>query len=669
MKRLLRPLHLFALIVLAIAATLWWRVDHGRTVHSPVARGDAEYVRAAHWFGSGWAVNFWSTRLEARAHDDFRRIREDGFNTIVLLVPWPGFAPDPRDGSLDPQRRERLLALIRLAAEHDLDVVLRTSYAWDALADDSAQRLTRLWVDPAYYRGWLGYLDSVWQAVADEPNVRFGFFSWEDLWAVMSFAEAGESERRQAAGDSGYRQWLIDSGHELADLGRLYRREFSNWDQVYVPGRREPAFKLFLQFVDDAWIERFFVPAQRRFPKLSMEIRVDSDPVWDGDRLLEWHSHESAWDLPGAAWTTIYWSPAMGGENRGEQLEPEKAAERLRWMLDRVRSNTGARQIFVGQFLAEDYTPGFEDNGRIPRDQVGRFLRLAHAPLHDFAGGYGLWTWTDYRHDAIANPEFGADLAGWTGSPGGTVDALGVQLPAGGSLRRLLTVHDYHTPGGPQRAELCVDGRSLDQDAASIAVSDVDTNRALGRIVLTPERNRHCLTFAVAPALHLQLEASGPVHLHRVDSAGFVQPTGMRDVDGRLKPIGTDYRWLNANLQKAPSLQHPRYDDGWMGRSMTLRIEGTSTARRLHLRTHLPEQWPKQPRLSIQVDGALIGHVDCRSGGDYTLDLPAAVSRGAAGGFEVQIDSSAVHQVEGDQRALGCVIAELAVEPSNEPAD
>ena len=49
------------------------------------------YVRAAHYFGDGWPVNCWSdTRLDSVA-GDFQRLREDGFNAVILVVPWRGF--------------------------------------------------------------------------------------------------------------------------------------------------------------------------------------------------------------------------------------------------------------------------------------------------------------------------------------------------------------------------------------------------------------------------------------------------------------------------------------------------------------------------------------------------------------------------------------------------
>ena len=67
----------------------------------------------------------------------------------------------------------------------------------------------------------------------------------------------------------------------------------------------------------------------------------------------------------------------MGGENRGETLTPDVAVDRLTLKLKQLRAVTGDRPIFIDQFRVEDYTPGFELNGRIPRERVGEFLAAA----------------------------------------------------------------------------------------------------------------------------------------------------------------------------------------------------------------------------------------------------------------------------------------------------
>lgn len=626
-------------------------------------RSPSDYVRAAHWFGSGWPVNFWNTRLESHAEADFRRMKDDGFNTVVIVVPWPGFAPDPHSGELDVERVARLRNFIRLADELQLGVILRVAFAWDALDPRAGSRLHQLWLDEATYRGWIDHLGSLWSAVGDEPNLLFGFFSWEDLWALAGLAEADRNTRLLAAGMSGFQSWL-QQHYRLDEVSEQFRESFADWEQIPLPARREPAFRLLLHFIDHAWIERFFKPAQARFPRLSMEVRIDSDPVWDGDALLEWHSHAAAWDLPGAGWTTLYWSPSMGGLNRGEELSPQEAAKRLERSLGRVRDHTGGRPIFIGQFLAEDYTPGYELNGKVPKARIGEFLEAAAAPLQELAAGYGLWTWRDYAHDPLANPEFAAGLADWEHAGGVKLVADAVELQPGAFLQRTVSVHEYHAPGGPGLARFCIEGEAMGDAAAAMQLHDREKDVSLGELRLPPPPgSRDCLEIPVHDLMRLQLQAHAPARLRRASSMGFVQHSGMRDLDAEPKPVASAYRALNRRLQRATPADVPLHTDGWMGRSLSIGLpRPTGQSAELRFSTYLPPDWPVQPVLTIAIDGQHIDDIECVAG--QKVSLPVAAGDESTAMLRLRIDASAVAQSGGDARPLGCLLSGLALIPS-----
>ena len=169
----------------AILLTIWIVPQRGG-LQGPEEQGsdtsppllDQPYIRATHWFGEAWPVNFWNTDLESLARDHFQLMIDDGFNTVVFLVPWPGFAPDPTSGELEPERVERLRTLMLLANEMELKTIVRLSYAWDWLDRGSGKRLMQLWLDEDYRLGWLQYIEALWQAVGDVPGLQFGFFSW-----------------------------------------------------------------------------------------------------------------------------------------------------------------------------------------------------------------------------------------------------------------------------------------------------------------------------------------------------------------------------------------------------------------------------------------------------------------------------------------------------------
>lgn len=618
--------------------------------------GNAPYLRAVHWFGDAWPVNFWNTDIESRAPEDFQKMIDDGFNTVVFLVPWPGFAPDPHAGVLDEDRVQRLAGLMTLADDMGLKTVLRVSYAWDGMDDVSGQRLLSLWQDESFYQGWLDHLDALWAAVHDLPGFQFGFFSWEDLWAATSLVEADEATRAAAAQTTGFADWLmvdIDPARQEA----LFKRSFDNAGEVVLPQRREPAFELYMQFISQAWVNRFFLPAQQRFPQLSMEIRIDADPIFDGDELIGWFHHHEAWNLPGAEWVTLYWSPAMGGVNEGEILEPAEAARRLESWIEQVAHHAGPRQIFIGQFLAEDFTPGYEMNGRLARDRVGEFLALAKPILAAGTGGYGLWTWTDYGHDLIGNPEFFLGLDGWDRSESGVrLDAADVLLAPDGWLSFSGHRWMYHAPGGPESAKLCIRGHPVDDaDEAVLRIYNglaPDSERnPLQRLAFTADgQGEQCIEHDTE-ALTFWLVAESAIRIERVNSIGFVQKSGMRETDFSLKSVAEHYRSLNAGLKEQPDLERPLFNDGWMGRFwlQRLSIEGFDRPV-LELKTAQPPEWPVDVELAVVIDGHSLGSAACVPGGHHEFPLVGQGRESVA----ILLEASQTHRPLPDQRDLGC---------------
>ncbi|KAA9132660.1 hypothetical protein F3N42_05425 [Marinihelvus fidelis] len=629
-------------------------------VPAAVARAGDAYLRGAHWFGDGWAVNFWNTDLLAVAREDFTALKADGFNAVVLVIPWPGFAADRTDGRLVPERTRRLGELIDLAAAFDLDVVVRIGYAWDSAVEAPEGWLLDMWHDPRVYQGWLDYIQSLWDAVGERDNVKFGFICWEDLWAVTWMNGFEEPARREMAQAIGYRDWLSERV-TLEQASDRYGVSFTGWSDVPLPRKDEPAYGWFLEFLDYAWIERFFKPAQARFPSLSMEIRIDSDPVLDANGEFDyWHSHEAAWDLPGAPWTTIYWSPAMGGLNQGEQLAPETAVERLQYMLERVRAVTGTRPIFIDQYLVEDFTPGFENNGRIATSAVPDFLEQAAPVMAAYAQGYALWTWKDYRHDAIPSPDFSIDAAPWTFSAGvDDTPAPGLALDAGQGLARSFGIGEFHAPGGPEAADLCVVARAGDGTTGLTVVAPTDPDSPM-RLPATGERE--CVAVDVADVTRIELQAEDAMIIDSLVFSGFTQPSGIREVGGQRKPVATDWVRFNQALEQRAPAPFQLYPDGWMGKALDVDLDlATGADLDVVIETTLPTGWPFQPVLAVQVDGQPVGEAICGTDEPARFLLPDDVRNGRA---RLTLTVDRLHQPEGDERYLGCQVLRVQTAPS-----
>jgi hypothetical protein len=416
----------------------------------------------------------------------------------------------------------------------------------------------------------------------------------------------------------------------------------------------EPAFGLYFDFIDHAWIERFFKPAQEAFPPLTMEIRIDEDPVWNAPgELAYWHSHELSWDLPGAPWTAVYWSPAMGGANQGETLTPEEAADRLALKMNRLRSVTGNRPIFIDQFLVEDFTPGFELNGRIPREQVDEFLLAARPVLEGLTHGFAVWAWRDYAHNAVASPDFSALPGNWVGAIALEANDATYPLRTGERLQRGFGRHEFHTPGGPESAELCIDAVVDGDPAPDLRVysnlmrpqADLDTSGD----------GRACLDIAVSPLTTVTLEALTDLELFSVSLAGFVQPTGLRDLDGQPKPLAQAWRVLNESLDRAVPAPFSPFEDGWMGKTLSASLDRPRRgAAELEFRTYLPKTWPFEPMLQVQINGEEAASIPCRDDTLHRIPIP-----GGSASANVVLTVDRTFRPDGDDRRLGCLVKEL----------
>jgi hypothetical protein len=165
-------------------------------------------------------------------------------------------------------------------------VILRLGYDFDIDSSDQMGTVVRL--DAAFgrvdiYRAWLGYIAKIHQSVAGFHNVHGAYLSWEDFWIPVQQAEGATTpaQQLQLATTVDYRSWLRHA-YPLATVSNMYGTEFTTWSQVPTPSYNSPSFKLMYQFDGSMTVNRFFLPAQKQFPDLTLEARVDVDPIYSG---------------------------------------------------------------------------------------------------------------------------------------------------------------------------------------------------------------------------------------------------------------------------------------------------------------------------------------------------------------------------------------------------
>ena len=68
---------------------------------------------------------------------NFARIKADGFNSIILVIPWREFQPGDMGNMYNEAAFAKLDQVMKCADDHGLMVTLRIGYCWDYSGDAS----------------------------------------------------------------------------------------------------------------------------------------------------------------------------------------------------------------------------------------------------------------------------------------------------------------------------------------------------------------------------------------------------------------------------------------------------------------------------------------------------------------------------------------------------
>ena len=60
---------------------------------SEYSSGERGYLRSATYYSDDWVINFWNSE-SVHMEEELARIAADGFNSIILAVPWREFQPE-----------------------------------------------------------------------------------------------------------------------------------------------------------------------------------------------------------------------------------------------------------------------------------------------------------------------------------------------------------------------------------------------------------------------------------------------------------------------------------------------------------------------------------------------------------------------------------------------
>ena len=133
-----------------------------------------EQMKAVTYVSDAWVINFWNTESD-HMEEELAQIAADGFNTIVLAIPWREFQPETDPVRYNPYAFQKLDRVMEAAEEQGLWVRLRISYTWDYYEEEeSVLRFRRLLKEEELRKAWLDYLGQVCQAASAHENYLGG---------------------------------------------------------------------------------------------------------------------------------------------------------------------------------------------------------------------------------------------------------------------------------------------------------------------------------------------------------------------------------------------------------------------------------------------------------------------------------------------------------------
>ena len=407
-------------------------------------------LRSATYYSDDWVVNFWNSE-SVSMDQELEQIAADGFNNIILCVPWREFQPQLAPCTYEEYPWKKLDRVMETAARHNLSVMLRVGYTWDyGSEEDVLDRYERLFYDKAAWNSWLEYAEKLYQAASSHENFCGGFLTWEDFWNFIDRAGSwGNSyQGRRMAERTGYKDYLKEH-YDLEEVCLLYNGEIQGWDQLYFPTADLPAMKLLYEFYDD-FLNRLLADTQKVFPDLSMEVRLDADPVYSLDGSQYGYSHSATFGCAGSSYTGLMYSLSMG-ESGAEEVTAAAALTQMRGILEQLKDSNGGKPIYIDQLLFTDNTPGFEHNARLMEEEKSEFLIGAAAVLRSHTMGYGIWTYRDYCNNKLFNSQFALGLEGWEGPRAKVEEREGnneAVLPSGGTLSQEIDSRQGGITGG-----------------------------------------------------------------------------------------------------------------------------------------------------------------------------------------------------------------------------
>jgi hypothetical protein len=511
-------------------------------------------VKGTYYFQPRAAINnFWSSFDPEECAADFTRLRDDGFNSIILFVPWGTFQPTVNPITYDERSFSDLDHILGLAETSGLKVILRMG-THDHIPHDANGGNWLAATVLSNDREWAGYRDlfrEVAKRTQHHSNVLFFFWTFED---------AGYSPdtwlHKYPDNATAFRTWLRK--RPLSDWNALWNEENASYEAVIPPNQNKdplnPAkLRSFLEFSDELLVRRLpdaCAAAKEGNPHVLVSFQPRPEINWEHDYALQY-------DLPlcysfVTTWFAPYQSYLFGDKNTN--LNGKRTATYVPRHLHRTENLSHGLPVFVDQFIFRHFG-GAAGEGSLQSDQEQvDFISGALPGLLESSLGYSLWNAQDYYLSLLANGLFRGGLEHWEvpSQPGLVRVTRGpedekeqVELQPGSYIRQKIGVE-----GGKEytlRFQAKSSGSAgvvrVSQEANHQSVeSEVPVSSKMGAFHLKIQPTHDSdLTLTLAPA------AGGPaVQIKEVLLYPWIDTGGLYDVEGRARvPVRDLFRKIN----------------------------------------------------------------------------------------------------------------------------
>lgn len=520
-------------------------------LENPSRKKMNSFFISAHYFADEWPLNFWNSEMD-HLKNDMMQIKADGFNSIILVVPWREFQPTISPITYNSYAFDQLENIMKEAANADLGVLVRAGYIWDFYEDSdvsSAQRYYDIPGNAQLRTAWNLYLDTLYKSLDKHDNFWGGFITWEDYWNNTYLADSvgGKPESIDLPVCKEFQKY-IERMYTLEAFNRKYGTGFSSYSSIYIPTRTEPFMEAYYAFYDE-WLNSLLIESQNYFPNLSMEVRNDWDSMHDTKGNQAYYKHDATYACGNAEFSTLMYGIPQGNINNGERLTWEEALEKTKYILDSFNEANPTKEVFVDQFIFADNTPGFEKNAQIKEDQVNTYLEHVSDILSESSCGYGIWTYKDYTNNMFYNSQFALGSSGWD-----VLNATVEKIDGSNSL--ILPANEEIKQEIPAiRSQFAGDTFILELDAALMggenekAFLEVTVGNIKKTIEVNKNQKRYSLTIEKPNAYNVIIKSSEYVRIDNLDLYNHIQNGFLYDLEGGKMSALDSLRKLNQDLQ------------------------------------------------------------------------------------------------------------------------